>query len=168
MNINNKIGIYPGTFDPITLGHLDIIKRACKLVDKLVIGVAENVNKHTSFNINLRTSMAENEVKGLGIDADVISFNGLLMNFAKEQNASVIIRGLRAVSDFDYEFQMSWVNYKLLPEIETIFLPASEDTQFISSGFVKEIARLGGDISNFVSKSVQSELINLNRVKNGE
>lgn len=119
MNINNKIGIYPGTFDPITLGHLDIIKRACKLVDKLVIGVAENVNKHTSFNINLRTSMAENEVKGLGIDADIISFNGLLMNFAKEQNASVIIRGLRAVSDFDYEFQMSWVNYKLLPEIET-------------------------------------------------
>ncbi|AZU37094.1 MULTISPECIES: pantetheine-phosphate adenylyltransferase [unclassified Wolbachia] len=168
MNINNKIGIYPGTFDPITLGHLDIIKRACKLVDKLVIGVAENVNKHTSFNINLRTSMAENEVKGLGIDADVISFNGLLMNFAKEQNASVIIRGLRAVSDFDYEFQMSWVNYKLLPEIETIFLPASEDTQFISSVFVKEIARLGGDVSNFVSKSVQSELINLNRVKNGE
>lgn len=168
MNINNKIGIYPGTFDPITLGHLDIIKRACKLVDKLVIGVAENVNKHTSFNINLRTSMAENEVKGLGIDADVISFNGLLMNFAKEQNASVIIRGLRAVSDFDYEFQMSWVNYKLLPEIETIFLPASEDTQFISSGFVKEIARLGGDVSNFVSKSVQSELINLNRAKNGE
>ncbi|WP_341813011.1 pantetheine-phosphate adenylyltransferase [Wolbachia endosymbiont (group B) of Germaria angustata] len=168
MNINNKIGIYPGTFDPITLGHLDIIKRACKLVDKLVIGVAENVNKHTSFNINLRTSMAKNEVKGLGIDADVISFNGLLMNFAKEQNASVIIRGLRAVSDFDYEFQMSWVNYKLLPEIETIFLPASEDTQFISSGFVKEIARLGGDVSNFVSKSVQSELINLNRVKNGE
>ncbi|MFV0949079.1 pantetheine-phosphate adenylyltransferase [Wolbachia endosymbiont of Nasonia giraulti] len=168
MNISNKIGIYPGTFDPITLGHLDIIKRACKLVDKLVIGVAENVNKHTSFNINLRTSMAENEVKGLGIDADVISFNGLLMNFAKEQNASVIIRGLRAVSDFDYEFQMSWVNYKLLPEIETIFLPASEDTQFISSVFVKEIARLGGDVSNFVSKSVQSELINLNRVKNGE
>ncbi|AZU37127.1 pantetheine-phosphate adenylyltransferase [Wolbachia endosymbiont of Bemisia tabaci] len=168
MNINNKIGIYPGTFDPITLGHLDIIKRACKLVDKLVIGVAENVNKHTSFNINLRTSMAENEVKGLGIDADVISFNGLLMNFAKEQNASVIIRGLRAVSDFDYEFQMSWVNYKLLPEIETIFLPASEDTQFISSVFVKEIARLGGDVSNFVSQNVQSELINLNRVKNGE
>nr|CAH7765869.1 unnamed protein product [Callosobruchus chinensis] len=168
MNINNKIGIYPGTFDPITFGHLDIIKRACKLVDKLIVGVAENVNKHTTFNIKLRTSMAKNEVKGAEINADVISFNGLLVKFAKEQNASVIIRGLRAVSDFDYEFQMSWVNYKLSHEIETIFLPASEDTQFISSSFVKEIARLGEDVSSFVSQNVQTELINLNRVKNGE
>ncbi|UIP92893.1 pantetheine-phosphate adenylyltransferase [Wolbachia endosymbiont of Anopheles demeilloni] len=168
MNINNKIGIYPGTFDPITFGHLDIIKRACKLVDKLIVGVAENVNKHTAFNIKLRTSMAENEVKGAEINADVISFNGLLVKFAKEQNVSVIIRGLRAVSDFDYEFQMSWVNYKLSHEIETIFLPASEDNQFISSSFVKEIARLGEDVSSFVSQNVQTELINLNRVKNGE
>ncbi len=168
MNINNRTGIYPGTFDPITFGHIDIIKRACKLVDKLIIGVAENVNKHIAFDTKQRTSMAENEIKGLGIDADVISFNGLLVKFAKEQNASVIIRGLRAVSDFDYEFQMSWVNYKLLPEIETIFLPASEDTQFISSSFVKEIARLGEDVSKFVSKGVQNELINLNRIKNGE
>ncbi|NSM56394.1 pantetheine-phosphate adenylyltransferase [Wolbachia endosymbiont of Atemnus politus] len=162
MNINNKVGIYPGTFDPITFGHIDIIKRACKLVDKLIIGVAGNVNKHTTFDAKLRTSMAENEIKRLGIDADVVSFNGLLMKFAKEQNASVIIRGLRAVSDFDYEFQMSLVNYKLLLEIETIFLPASEDTQFISSSFVKEIARLGESASKFAPEGVQKELINLN------
>lgn len=168
MDVDNRIGIYPGTFDPITFGHIDIIKRACKLVDKLIIGVAGNVNKHTDFNIKLRTSMAKNEVKELKINADVISFNGLLMEFAKEQKASVIIRGLRAVSDFDYEFQMSWVNYKLLPEIETIFLPASEDTQFISSSFVKEIARLGGNVGKFVSKSVQKELINMNEIKSRE
>lgn len=163
-----RIGIYPGKFDPITLGHLDIIKRACKLVDKLIIGVAENTNKRTAFSVGLRTSMAEYEIEKLGIGANVIAFNGLLMNFAKEQNASVIIRGLRAVSDFDYEFQMGWVNYKLLPEIETIFLPASEDTQFISSSFVREIARLGGDVSKFVPKGVQKELSNLSKVENGK
>ncbi|MCA4775135.1 pantetheine-phosphate adenylyltransferase [Wolbachia endosymbiont of Mansonella ozzardi] len=168
MDINNRIGIYPGTFDPITFGHIDVIKRACKLVDNLIIGVAENVNKYTAFDIKLRTSMAKNEIKRLGIDADVVSFNGLLMKFAKEQNASVIIRGLRAVSDFDYEFQMSWVNYKLLPEIETIFLPASEDTQFISSSFVKEIARLGESVSKFVPEGVQKELINLSRIRSEE
>ncbi|MCA4774234.1 pantetheine-phosphate adenylyltransferase [Wolbachia endosymbiont of Mansonella perstans] len=168
MDINNRIGIYPGTFDPITFGHIDVIKRACKLVDNLIIGVAENVNKYTAFDIKLRTSMAKNEIKRLGINADVVSFNGLLMKFAKEQNASVIIRGLRAVSDFDYEFQMSWVNYKLLPEIETIFLPASEDTQFISSSFVKEIARLGESVSKFVPEGVQKELINLSRIRSEE
>jgi pantetheine-phosphate adenylyltransferase len=168
MKISNRIGVYPGTFDPITFGHIDIIKRACKLIDKLIIGVAENINKHAAFSAERRTSMVKNEIKELGIGADVISFDGLLMNFAKEQNASVIIRGLRAVSDFDYEFQMSWVNYKLLPEIETIFLPASEDTQFISSSFVKEIARLKGDVSKFVPKGVQNELINLNEIKKGE
>ncbi|MGL9762676.1 MAG: pantetheine-phosphate adenylyltransferase [Wolbachia sp.] len=168
MSINNRIGIYPGTFDPITFGHIDIIKRACKLVDKLIIGVAENVNKYTAFDVKLRTSMAKNEIKKLGIGSDVVSFNGLLMKFAKEQNASVIIRGLRAVSDFDYEFQMCWVNYKLLPEIETIFLPASEDTQFISSSFVKEIARLGESVSKFVPESVQKELINLSRIRSEE
>ncbi len=159
VNSRQKIGIYPGTFDPITFGHVDIIKRACKLVDKLIIGVAENINKDSTFNIMLRTKMVQNEISELKIDASVISFNGLLINFAKEQGASVIIRGLRAISDFDYEFQMSWVNYKLLPEIETIFLPASEDTQFISSSFVKEIAKLKGEVSKFVPKGVQKELV---------
>ncbi|QKX01629.1 pantetheine-phosphate adenylyltransferase [Wolbachia endosymbiont of Cruorifilaria tuberocauda] len=161
MAVDNKIGIYPGTFDPITFGHIDIIKRACKLVDKLIIGIAESTNKYTTFDAKLRTSMTKNEIKRLGISANVVSFNGLLIKFAKEQNASVIIRGLRAVSDFDYEFQMSWVNYKLLPEIETIFLLASKETQFISSSFVKEIARLGESVSKFAPESVQEELINL-------
>ncbi|MDD9331340.1 MAG: pantetheine-phosphate adenylyltransferase [Wolbachia sp.] len=163
MSGNNKIGIYPGTFDPITLGHIDIIKRACKLVDKLIIGVAENINKNTAFDAKLRTAMVKNEIDKLKANADVIIFDGLLVSFAKEQSASVIIRGLRAVSDFDYEFQMSWVNYKLLPEIETIFLPASEDTQFIASSFVKEIARLGGDVSKFVPEGVQDKLRNLDK-----
>ena len=156
-----KIGIYPGTFDPITFGHIDIIKRACKLVDKLIIGVAGNIHKNTAFDVKLRTKMAKNEINELKINVDVISFNGLLIDFAREQKASVIIRGLRAISDFDYEFQMSWVNYKLFPKVETIFLPASEDTQFISSSFVKEIVKLKGDVSSFVPKGVQNELSKL-------
>jgi pantetheine-phosphate adenylyltransferase len=159
-----KIGVYPGTFDPITFGHIDIIKRACKLVDELIIGIAENRNKNSTFDVKLRAEMVQDEIEALGIKADVVSFDGLLVHFAKKQKASVIIRGLRAISDFDYEFQMSWVNYKLLPEIETIFLPASEDTQFISSSFVKEIASLKGDISKFVPESVKKRLYQRNDI----
>mgnify|MGYP000228623435 CR=1 FL=1 len=157
------IGVYPGTFDPITLGHIDIMKRAAIMVDKLIIGVAKDVAKSTLFNAEERAEMVKHEIKAFGIQAEVHIFNGLLIYFAQQQSASMIIRGLRAVSDFDYEFQMSWVNYKLSSDINTVFLPASEDTQFISSSFVKEIAKLNGDISVFVSEYVCDKLKEKNK-----
>ncbi|HTW29233.1 MAG TPA: pantetheine-phosphate adenylyltransferase [Acetobacteraceae bacterium] len=149
-----RVGIYPGTFDPATNGHLDVIGRAARLVDRLVIGVAANVGKEPLFPLAERESLVRAEIASLdgrnGTTMEVRSFDGLLMHFARACGASVIIRGLRAVSDFDYEFQMAGMNYRLDPGIETVFLMASERHQFISSRFVKEIARLGGDISSFV------------------
>jgi pantetheine-phosphate adenylyltransferase len=152
-----RIGIYPGTFDPITFGHMDIIRRALRVVDQLVIGVALDSAKEPLFDVKTRAAMVEKDIAELGIDAkriSVKSFSGLLVNFAHEEKASLLIRGLRAVSDFEYEFQMASVNNKIAPDIETVFLTASDATHFISSRFVKQIARLGGDVSKFVSPDV--------------
>ncbi|WP_081440537.1 pantetheine-phosphate adenylyltransferase [Anaplasma centrale] len=154
-----RLGIYPGTFDPITFGHVDIIKRASNLVDELVIAVAKSVVKETVFSADVRAAMIEHEMQAIGINAKIEVFDGLLTYFAQSRGAQVIIRGLRAVSDFDYEFQMSWINYKLVPGVETVFLPAAKDTQFISSSFVKEVARLNGDVSMFVSENVKKYLL---------
>ena len=145
-----RIGVYPGTFDPITLGHLSIIRRGAKLVDRLVIGVTTNPSKSPMFSVDERMAMVEREVADVDGDIVVVGFDSLLMDFAERERANVIVRGLRAVSDFDYEFQMAGMNARLDPGVETVFLMASEHHQFISSRFVKEIARLGGDISSFV------------------
>ena len=159
--VRGRIGIYPGTFDPITVGHMDIIKRALKVVDKLIIGVALDTGKEPVFGLEMRAKLVREDIKKLGKDASRIQvkpFHGLLMKFAEEEGACIVIRGLRAVSDFEYEFQMACMNSRLNPEIETVFLTASEDTHFISSRFVKQIARLGGDISSFVSANVARHL----------
>ena len=157
-----RLGLYPGTFDPITLGHLDIIQRAAKVVDHLVIGVAKNPGKGPLFDTKSRVKMVEREVKSLALkglkNITVQSFDNLLMHFARELGAVVVIRGLRAASDFEYEIQMAAMNYRMNPKIETIFLTATEGTQFVSSRFVKEIARLGGNVKPFVSTPIVAEL----------
>jgi pantetheine-phosphate adenylyltransferase len=153
-----RIGIYPGTFDPITNGHADIIRRAIRVVDRLVVGVARSDGKGPLFATDERVEIVRDEVAHLeNGDAERIevrAFDSLLMNFAQSVGAGVIIRGLRAVSDFEYEFQMAGMNARLNPDIETVFLMASDRFQFISSRFVKEIGALGGDVSHFVSPRV--------------
>ena len=155
--MNKKlIGIYPGTFDPITFGHMDIIKRSLRLFDQLIIGVANNINKTPFFTIKDRQKMIRNDIKLEFENVNqikVMQIKGLLTHFAQKNKANCIIRGLRAVSDIEYEFQMAGMNYQLQPIIETIFLMSSEKNSFISSNFVKEVYQLGGNVSKFVSKN---------------
>jgi pantetheine-phosphate adenylyltransferase len=154
-----KTAVYPGTFDPITLGHVDIIKRTSLLFDKVIIAVAKNLSKAPAFSIEERVTMVNEEVNNNNMkNVEARAFNGLLVEFVKNERANIIIRGLRAVADFEYEFQMSFVNRTLDSDIETIFLPATENVHFISSSFVKEITRLGGNTENLVSKNIQYKL----------
>lgn len=149
--------VYPGTFDPITNGHIDLLKRACKLFDHVTLAVAENARKNPLFNLAERIDMAQNAMSGYN-NISVVGFDNLLVDFAHEQNASVILRGLRAVSDFEYEFQLAGMNRNLAPDIETIFLTTAEQYAYLSSSIVKEVARLGGDITKFVPLQVIAEI----------
>ena len=146
--------VYPGTFDPITLGHIDIISKATKIFGKITIAVAKNNNKSSIFSPEQRMNMAQQALNEFNIDANVVIFEGLLVDFMDKNNASVIIRGLRAISDFEYEFQMSCINSRLNSKLETIFLPAKDDMHFVSSRVIKSVAELGGDISQFVPKCI--------------
>mgnify|MGYP002883965808 CR=1 FL=1 len=165
------IGVYPGTFDPITNGHIDIITRAVKVVDKLVVAVAANAGKGPLFDLSSRVGMCEKQLVSIsdecrGVPIEVVSFDKLLMDFVSDIEARVIIRGLRAVSDFEYEFQMAGMNARLNPLVETLFLMASESNQFISSRFVKEIAGFGGDINHFVPNEVAEKVYIAQKAKN--
>ncbi len=154
-----RIGVYPGTFDPITLGHMDIIRRGAKLVDRLVIGVTTNPSKNPMFTLEERMAMVERECQSLDAEIHVVSFNLLLMDFAEREGASMIVRGLRAVADFEYEYQMAGMNQQLNDRIETVFLMADVALQPIASKLVKEIAMFGGEIGKFVTPAVREEVV---------
>lgn len=160
---NPRIGVYPGTFDPVTNGHMDIIGRATHVVEKLVVAVAVNIGKEPLFTLEERVAMLESDIatckRRAGVEVEVVPFDNLLMDFIGSIGAGLIVRGLRAVSDFEYEFQMAGMNARLNPDVETVFLMASDKNQFIASRLVKEIARLGGDVGAFVSPNVKTRLI---------
>ena len=155
-----RIGIYPGTFDPITLGHADIMRRAARLVDRLIIGVTTNPSKNPMFSTEERFAMVEREIAAMGLEnVEVVGFNALLVKFAQKMGANVLIRGLRAVADFEYEYQMAGMNQQIDDNIETVFLMADVSLQPIASKLVKEIALFGGDITPFVSGAVRDDLV---------
>lgn len=155
--LDHRVAIYPGTFDPITRGHEDLVRRAASLFDKLILAIAESPAKQPRFTLADRVAMAR-EILGDVRNVEIVGFNTLLMNFVHEQGAKVIVRGLRAVSDFEYEFQMAGMNRSLYPEVETVFLTPGEQYMFISATMVREIARLGGDVGKFVQPSVEQRL----------
>ena len=171
MDAAAKAGVYPGTFDPVTNGHIDIIARAARILPRLVIGVATNIGKAPIFPLEERAELVRGETDAIarrtGGQIEVVPFDGLLVSFVRAVQASVIVRGLRVVADFDYEFQMAGMNYRLDPGIETVFLMASERHQFISSRFVREIAALGGDISSFVPSPVLERMLERLRRRRG-
>ena len=155
-----RIGVYPGTFDPITLGHMDIIERGAKLVDELIIGVTTNIAKSPMFSDDERIAMVEREVTGIGnAKIRVVGFNSLLMDFAEAMGAAVVIRGIRGVTDFEYEYQLTGMNRQLNDRVETVFLMADVSLQPIASRLVKEIAQYGGEISRFVSPAVRDDVV---------
>jgi pantetheine-phosphate adenylyltransferase len=156
--MTTRIGVYPGTFDPVTLGHIDIIRRGAKLVDRLVVGVTTNPSKNPMFDVAERMAMVQREVDAIGGEIHVVSFDSLLMDFAEREGASMIVRGLRAVADFEYEYQMAGMNQQLNDRIETVFLMADVSLQPIASRLVKEIALYGGAIHRFVSPAVAEDV----------
>ncbi len=153
-----KIAIYPGTFDPITMGHLDVATRALKLVDKLIIAVADVDHKKPTFSCEQRVEMVKGSLAESGLDLEVDTFSGLLMDYARSRGALMVVRGLRAMSDFEYEFQMALMNRKMAPQIEEVFLTSDQRFIFLSSSLVKELASLGGKIHEFVAPSVEKAL----------
>ena len=156
--LNHRVAIYPGTFDPITRGHEDLVRRAASLFDKLILAIAESPSKKPRFPLADRVAMAKEVLKDVD-NVEIFGFNTLLMDFVHEKQAKVIVRGLRAVSDFEYEFQMAGMNRSLYPEVETVFLTPGEQYMFISATMVREIARLGGDVSKFVQPCVNQRLL---------
>jgi len=157
LKLDHRVAIYPGTFDPITQGHEDLVRRAASLFDRLILAIAESPSKRPLFDLAERVELAR-EVLGDIKNVEIVGFNSLLMNFVHDQGAKVVVRGLRAISDFEYEFQMAGMNRSVYPEVETVFLTPGEQHMFISATMVREIARLGGDVSKFVQPCVEKRL----------